>query len=358
MRADLQLERLLYVLPFAARAEGAPIDDLARALGVKPALVLSDLQAALTRAYYHPAGTVEPFTILIEGDIVRVHAPREFQRPVRLNQREALALGLGLRTLAAEAEAPQRAAILSLAARLEAELVARADLAAHGDVAAAQGDITVAPDAIAGPRGRALEAAPAAEHADERGLHDVEYEPGMALALGDDSFRGIIADAIEQHRMLRITYLKPGDTAPTERLVTPYRLVFAEGTWYTAAHDGARDALRFFRLDRMLGAEIDGEPPDALPEVDLPALLRNGIVYSARDDVQVTVRYAGTIARWIAEQRGADPQADGSVIVTHDVADPDWFVRHVLQYAGAATVEAPAEARRWVAAAARRLAEV
>lgn len=349
MRADLQLERLLYILPVAARDEGARIDELARALGVEPATVLHDLNAAMTRAFYHPAGFVEPFTVSIEGDVVRIYASPEFRRPVRLNQREALALGLGLRTLAAEAEQPRRAEIFALAARLEAELRVPDDLAAHGDLGAGVGARAMPPHEVR-PSARAR-----FEDVDLP-AHDVEYEPDVMLSLGDDALRGIVADAIEQHRMLRIMYMKPGDAAPAERRLAPYRLVFAEGNWYIAAHDAARDDFRFFRLDRVLAATIEDEAAAALPEVDLRALLQDGMAYHARDDVQVTVRYAGSVARWILEQREGESQPDGSVVVTHNVADPDWFVRHVLQYGGAATVEAPAEARRWVSTAARRRA--
>ncbi|MHB1167878.1 MAG: helix-turn-helix transcriptional regulator [Longimicrobiales bacterium] len=345
MRADRQLARLLYILPVCAREGGARIDDLARALDVTPQQVLRDLEAAMTRAYYHPAGSVDPFTILIEGDVVRVHAPREFQRPVRLTHQEALALGIGLRMLAAEAEQPRRAELLALANRLEADLVASVSLAAHGHLSL---------DAdLERPLAEPLQA----DAGEPPPPHEVEFEPDFALALGDDAFRGIVTDAIDQHRMLRITYLKPGDAMPLERLVAPYRLVFAEGSWYIAGHDTDREDFSFFRLDRVLDAQLDEPAADSLPDVDVESLLEGGIAYHARDDMQATVRYSGAVARWIVEQHEVAAQEDGSVVVTHSVADPGWFVRHVLQYGGAATVQEPVEARRWVRAAARRVAE-
>lgn len=341
MSADVQLERLLYILPAAARPDGARIDDLARALDVTPETVLQDIEAATTRAYYHPAGSTEPFTILIEGDVVRVHAAREFLRPVRLNGREALALGLGLRSLAAEAEQTRRQELLAFAERLEAALVAPDDLAAHGDAVsermqpAAPGDAEV-------------------EDIDAGIEEDVEYEPELLLALGDDGLRGLVADAIEQDRQLTLLYLKPGDAAPSRRRVAPYRLVFAEGRWYIAAHDMEREDFRFFRLDRALDAHIEDAPRPSLPDVDLQAMLRDGAAYCASDDLRATVRYSGRIARWIVEQREGEPQPDGSVIVEHNVADAGWIVRHVLQYGGDARVEAPVQARSWVREGARR----
>src|SRR5262245_51156344 len=85
-RSAAQLERILYILPVAARQDGVLLVELARALGADPKSVLIDLEQAMTRAFYHPAAWVEDFTISIEHDRVSVYAPKEFQRPVRLNE--------------------------------------------------------------------------------------------------------------------------------------------------------------------------------------------------------------------------------------------------------------------------------
>lgn len=333
MTADARLERILYILPRAARDGGATIGDLATALGVKPARVLADLEEATARTYHHAGGTVDPFSIFIEGDRVRVDAPQDFQRPVGLNSGEALALCLGLRVLAAEAAAERRAAILDLAARLEAELTPLREPGGDG----------------------------------------VEYDPReLALAFGDDGFRGVIADAIEQGVVCEIAYLKPGDVAPEQRRIAPHRLVYASGRWYVAAWDVQRAGPRFFRMDRVLDALLTRE---AAPESDanLEAWLR-AAPYTASDEIDVVVKYDHRVARWILEELGgsgddaaagdgdagagdADAGDDGrtaDVRVRHRVADARWIVRHVLQYGGAAVIEKPDAARRWVAEAAAR----
>jgi predicted DNA-binding transcriptional regulator YafY len=51
------------------------------------------------------------------------------------------------------------------------------------------------------------------------------------------------------------------------------------------------------------------------------------------------------------------PEPDGSVVLHHDVADPRWVVRHVLQYGGEAELVEPGELRERVARAARVVAE-
>ena len=326
--AEAQLERILYILPAAARGR-VPVDEIARALDVEPATVLRDLEDATARSYYHPAGSVESFSITTDGRTVQVHAPTEFTRPVRLSQGEAMALGLGLRALAADADVERRVAILNLAQRLEAALVA--------------------PDVVvreAAPRSYVT--APDASLAAE---DEVEYE-AMELSFDDDGFRGVVADAIELGRLCTIWYLKPGDVAPAYRSIAPYRLVYADGKWYVAAYDVDREALRFFRMDRVLNAVLEDEPAPALPPVELAAFIGNGGPYMAGDDVEVTVRYSPRVARWIAERTAAESAADGSVVVQHRVADPRWLVRHVLQYGGEAVIDGPDAAREWVAAAA------
>jgi predicted DNA-binding transcriptional regulator YafY len=342
--AEAQLERILYILPVAARDTGVRIDELARALDVEPAMVLRDLEAATARTYYHPGGTVESFSILIDGRKVHVHAPHEFRRPIRLNEREALALGLGLRALAADAEPERRAEILALAARLEQELAAPHVPMVHEmreEAAFRVSEMDIAYDV--GP-----------EEPAQLGDSEAVYEE-LTLAFDNDDFRAVIADAIELHRVCTISYLKPGDDAPAERRIAPYRLVYADGLWYVLACDAERDALRYFRMDRVLAAALtsDAAPPE--PD-EVEALLARGAPYAASDDIEVTVRYSPRVARWIAERTDTQLDGDGTVTLQHRVADPRWIVRHVLQYAGEAVVERPREARRWVNAAAKHIA--
>lgn len=322
--AEARLERLLYLLPAAAREDGVALDELAGALGVTPADVLRDLEEATARAYYHPAGSVDAFEILIEGDRVRVWSPAEFRRPVRLSPHETLALGLGLRTLAAETEEPRRSEVLALAERLERELAAPA----------------VAPTPPGAPHGGAEETVP--------------YE----IELGDDGFRGAVAEAAQLHRRCRIVYLKPGDDAPHERRIDPYALVYGRGAWYVLAHDEARGAVRAFRMDRILDATVTEETFEPPPGFDASEYLgEDGTPYRPVDVEHALVRYAPGVARWVAEALAREPEADGTLVVLHDVADPRWVVRHVLRYGGDAELVEPAELRERVARAATRLAE-
>ncbi|MGH7470844.1 MAG: WYL domain-containing protein [Longimicrobiales bacterium] len=327
--SSAQLARLLYILPVAARADGVSLVELARALGEDTRTVVHELEQAMTRAFYHPAGSVDAFTITIEQERVRVHAPAEFQRPARLNVREALALGLGLRALAAEADGPRRAALLALAQRLERELQApEHPLQPH---ARAQPEIPVEPDQQAPP------------------LH-VELEP--------DDHVGTLADAISQQRICTIEYLKPLARSSATRRVAPLLLVYDRGLWYLDAHDQDQSEPRLFRLDRVLNVRVESEQFDRSGLTASADVLRTrGFAFHGDEAEQVRVRYSPRIARWLAEIVAAEFESDGALILTHHVADLDWLVRHVLQHGEDAEVLTPRAAREHVRDSARALAQ-
>ncbi len=315
-----QLERILYLLPTAARQGGATLDDLSKALGVEPWEVLRDVGEVTARAYYHPAGGAEDLQISVAADRVEVFTGGEFRRPRRLAPREALALGLGLRLAAMDATGAARARRLALARRLEAALATS---------------------------------------------HQEELAPPIAMDAGadGDGLRVLLADAAREGRRCVLRYLKLGSDEPGERCVEPYLLVSAEGAWYVLGRDVVRDGVRAFRLDRVLDAWLTEEHFEPDPEFDAADFLEHGRVYRADADVEVLVRYSARVAGWIREEldpaergRTWEDRGDGSVAVRHRVADTGWIVRHVLGYGGEAVVERPDEVRSAVREAAERVA--
>jgi predicted DNA-binding transcriptional regulator YafY len=351
--ADAQLERILSILPAAARPDGATFDELARALDVPVTTVLADIERVTSRAYYHPAGSADTCSVAVLGDRVHVHAPQEFNRPTRLTVREALALSLGLRALAAEADAGRGAAIVAFAERLESELASPAAApAATAAPTQAATERSPEPDAGASPRQHAAAAGDAA------GVeYDREAEVELLLDLGADDARGDLARAIELRHRCTLLYVKPGEPAPSRRRVEPHLLVFHQGAWYIIAHDIDRAAQRVFRLDRIIEVRLDDDTFDPPGAVDAGAFFRDGVGPLASDvEDEVVVRYSPRIARWIAERTRSAIEDDGSVRVRHRVADARWIVRHVLQYGGDAVLEGSAAYRALVAATARRIA--
>jgi predicted DNA-binding transcriptional regulator YafY len=321
--AQERLERLLYVLPRAARPEGGHIGELARALDVAPAEILADIEEATTRVFYHPGGMTDAFNFTVEGDVVRLHG-REFNRPARLTVAEAMALGLGLRVLAAEADVERRNELLALAHQLEAELVT--------------------PEILMQPMLRDRDAI-----REEVGYATVSAPSEVEVALGEDDFRGDIAAAVQTRVFCDVVYLKAGGSSPAELRMAPVRLIYARGHWYVRAFEDESKAIRNYRLDRILELSLTDEHHDyADVSTAAPGFASDG-------GLPVQVRYSTEVARWVAERENAQCEPDGTLVMTYDVVDMNWLVRHVLQYGGEAVVETP-EARAAVAKAVEDIA--
>jgi proteasome accessory factor C len=322
-----QLQRLLYLLPRASGPEPVSLEALARAAGSTPEEVFDDLFAVSTRSFYRPAGFVDDLLISVEENEAWVSTGGEFGRPVRLTAREAFALGTGLRILADGASGEQATEIRALARRVEDALAA------------------AMPD----------------KYRDGRPAEDAEQpldrlRTGLAaVADGDPTgIRAVVLAAAAERRRCRIAYAKPAGCDVEEREVEPYVVVFAGGFSYALGRCVRADDIRAFRLDRIVRAAA-GEERFEVPEgFDPDRYFTGGRLYWAADEAEVVVRYSPRVARWIVERGEAEPQVDGGVVVRHQVADPGWIVRHVLQYGADAELLEPAELRDAVREAAER----
>jgi proteasome accessory factor C len=321
--AEQKLNRLLYLLPAAARPEGVELGALAEALGVDRKKAGRDAIEASDRAYYLLAGVAADANVMLDGERVYLPTPNHFRRPVRLLAREAAALGMGLRSLATEASPVRRERLLELAGLVEREF-----------------------------------ALPGAEPARER-----------VLAVLGDRPAGDLYEALRHaaaaRRVCRIRYVKPGPVhsgqraEPETRTVEPYALLFAERWWYAVSRCRDRQGIRLFRVDRVLDVEVLDEGFDVPADFDVRAHARDGRALVAGETAEATVRYAARVAAWIRERfPDAEEAADGAVVVRHRVADPHWLARHVLQYGRDAEVVEPRPLRELVRDRARRFLEV
>lgn len=309
-----RLERVLYVLPAAAREGGAQLDDLANTLDVSEQDVLRDLQEVTTRAHYQGPGIADHIQIAIEEGRVSVWTAGEFDRPVKLTPREAVALTLGLRARAMSAPHGERTREhLKLAQRLERELTT--------------GTAQDLEDLLA--------------------LQETT-ESGREEDVQNRLFR-----AAREKRRCRISYLKPSADAPERRRVEPYVMAYADGHWYAISRCLEAEGVRCFRLDRTLGVEVTEETFRVPEDFDPADYLHGTRVYRGHDDREVTVRYSSRVAPWIREKGPVQEREDGCVEVTYDVSDPDWIVRHVLHYGADARVVDPPAVRERVRQAAR-----
>jgi len=310
-RATDVLARTLELMALASRDGGIRIDEAAGRVEASRDRLLDDLRLVTAREYYHPPGWTEDIRIEIGADTIRVSSDGRFDRPPALNQREALALALALRTAAHDSLPAARQEMIELAERLDREL--------------------------------------AAVSADDL-WPTISLEDGSDL----DGLRGLFEAAISDRTGCRIRYLRSDEKQPSERLIDPYQLVFAGGTWFVIGHCHRRDEVRIFRLDRILEAAVTDESFEPQADFAPTALIDGGRVFSAAETVPVTVRYSPAIEAWIREKGPVRDADGGGVLVDFEVADPAWIVRHVLQYGPDAELVEPDDLRDLVVRSLRR----
>jgi len=156
-----------------------------------------------------------------------------------------------------------------------------------------------------------------------------------------------LTQAIDEHRLVEIEYLKPEEQEVVTRVVEPYSIERRLPNWYVHTWDTERDQARSYRLDRMRKATI----------LDTTFVPRDGFdpaeLHSA---TTARIWYSPTVARWEIE-KGARPLVDGAAIADRSVGSAEWLVGEVVSYRGEAVVLEPHELRASVALRARQLAQ-
>jgi predicted DNA-binding transcriptional regulator YafY len=161
---------------------------------------------------------------------------------------------------------------------------------------------------------------------------------------GNAEFLATLRGALRAKKKVRLRYRAGSRKESRERIICPYSLVFASGSWFVVAYCDDSEGMRFFRVDRVEDATqlAQGFTPD--PELDI-ASIAGDRPFAGTPNQTMTVRYSPRIARWICEREGGTLDADGSLVREYPLGDIGWAVRHVLQYGPDAEAIAPVELR-------------
>lgn len=302
--AARQLRRILQVIPEIADGAQHDLDEVAQKAGVDQEVLLADLKSLADRQG-GPGGFVEGMQIYITPGTVEVSSDL-FLRPMGLTIAELCSLELGLAILRAERPPDETAGIERARERLRKMIS------------------NLPPDE------------------ESIGLRYAELAPSDGLPHLNE-----LRKALRDHRKVRIAYRRSGSHEATVRIVRTYAIVPASGMWYAIAWCESSEGLRIFRMDRVEELTILSDRYEIPGSFSVRDALEKGKGLQA--DASVTgmrVRYSPTVARWIAEREGVEPDADGSVTIDHPLADADWGVRHVLQYGPEAEAIAPEAIRK------------
>lgn len=307
--ATERLSRLLAMVPFVLRHEGVTLTELAGHFDVSERQVVRDLELLFVCGTpgHLPDDLIEADW---EGGVVRIGNADPISRPLRLTGEEAVVLQLGLRLLADVPGPHDRAAITSA--------------------------------------GDTLSALTAGE-APHVGLVPDPWGPPVHGAT--------VTQALGRGRRMRLRYLSAGRDELTERDVDPLRVVHDAGRDYIEGWCHRAEAVRLFRLDRVVTAQIldVAAAPRPMPRHDASGRGSGGQIPASADDVLVVLRLQRA-ASWVAEHYPVDELGEEPLGGGRDVrlraADAERVVRLVLSLAGEAEVLEPPAVRAAVLAVA------
>jgi proteasome accessory factor C len=141
-----------------------------------------------------------------------------------------------------------------------------------------------------------------------------------------------LQDALARGRLVHLSYYVPGRDETTERDVDPMRLLVVEGHTYLEGWCRLAEAVRLFRLDRVLGLQVRDEAASVPAEAE-PKDVDHGLYRPAPEDLQVEIELA-PLGRWVAEYypcEATEELGDGRLRVKLRTPDSRWVRRLALR---------------------------
>jgi proteasome accessory factor C len=292
-----RLQRLLALVPYVVSRKVVGLADTAAAFGVSERELVDDLNMLWCVELRSPDPYC-PIDLSYEGGEIVVSEAESIDRPLRLGVDEASALLIALRMLAEVPGLEDRSALSRTIAKLEA---------AAGAAGAVSAQVTV--------------------QLDDRGARNA----------------AIVRDALNRGRRTHLSYYVPGRDEATERDVDPMRLLVVEGWTYLEGWCLRAEAVRLFRMDRVLGLTVLDEPA-SVPVRAEHRDVDQGLFRPSADDVLVELELS-VAGRWVAEnfpREHVEELGDGRLRIALRTPDTRWVRRLALRLGEDGRVISPA----------------
>jgi proteasome accessory factor C len=297
--ASDRLQRLLALVPYVVSRNVVGLAETAAAFGITERELVDDLNMLWCVELRSPDPYC-PIDLSYEGGEIVVSEAESIDRPLRLGVDEASALLVALRMLAEVPNLEDRSALNRTIAKLEA---------AAGEAGAVSAQVAV--------------------QVDDRGASAVLAQ---------------IRDALDRRRRLHLSYYVPGRDEATERDVDPMRLLVVEGRTYLEGWCLSAEAVRLFRLDRVLALTVLDQAASVPPQAE-PRDVDQGLFRPSADDTEVQLELS-VAGRWVAEYypcERVEDLGDGRLRVGLRTPDTRWVRRLALRLGDDGLVISPPE---------------
>ncbi len=169
-----------------------------------------------------------------------------------------------------------------------------------------------------------------------------------------------IRRAIREQRRVSMVHRKQTEQAPQTREVEPYAVMHRNGWWYVVGHCQLRNAIRSFRLDRIIELTLLDQTFQIPPDFNIREHLT--MAFESESKVLMRMRFVSAAAHVAHDLRETwetiERQADGSVIVSLMMPDINWATSMALGFGPIVTVLEPVElqqsVREWATAIANQ----
>ena len=291
-----QLSRLLALIPWLLSRPGVSLSAAAAEFDVTEDQLRADLELAFMCGLpgHLPDDLID---VSLDADHIVVSNADTIARPLRFAPDEAVALLVGLRSLADLPAPGGNDALDRVIAKLER---------AAGDAASTHRQVSV---------------------------------KIQSAVDADETARRQIADALRDRRRVTLEYYVPARDEVATRDVDPRRLMVVEGHGYLEGWCHVADDWRLFRLDRVQSVEVlDAAADEHPPPVDRSrAFDTEAAPWRVR--LALEPRASWLLEAYPAELVGRDPE----LVVDLAVGDLGWARQLLLQLGGSARPLAPPE---------------
>lgn len=186
------------------------------------------------------------------------------------------------------------------------------------------------------------------------------------LGASDYRERGELIDrlllGIEDRKATHIVYRSARATEPVTYEIHPYGLAFHRGSLYLVAHSRDHDAVRHFNVDRIEEVDVSAFPFRVPQDFDLSQHLSGSFgVFHGDGDVQVVVKFAPEVARYVEESewhasQKLRRQKDGSLTAEFQLSSTAEIKQWILSFGRHAEAISPRELREELCAEVAALA--
>ena len=180
----------------------------------------------------------------------------------------------------------------------------------------------------------------------------IAFVPSIHTA--EDSY-GVISEAIVEGRTISFPYLKPGETKPALRTVSPLSLLNFDGRWHLLTFDHDRDAERTFLLRRIVGKVVVLGPALRRPTESTTHQFGEHLT-ALWDSLSATVRVSPHTKAAVALRNRQGTTVEGDTYTVH-YSDEAVFADELCEYGAEAVVLAPPTLRSAVIGRLERLVD-